>query len=362
MGLTATAAWAQNAGDSPINDNLADAIPITSTPIDIGGTTSGATLEFPDEDQPMCIDEFHTSDHSLWYSYSPSVDGSIDIMITGPLEFNATLSVHTPEFGTGYPLIGLACASTFDDGVPLGGGANLFVDVELGTEYFIRVAETICSGGLGAGCVNLSPNSNLLPAFNLNVIGAAPLPVEMTSLDAHVEGSDVLLKWESLSETNNAGFGVQLKSESDDNFLTKGFVHGFGTTTESQNYEYRLTDLEAGMYVFRLKQLDFDGAFAFSPETEATLEVPGTHELSEAYPNPFNPSTQFSLVVAIRQNVRMVVFDAKGQLVQILFDGEMEANSRRDFSFDANGLPSGLYIYRVVGEVFADHGKMLLTK
>ena len=67
---------------------------------------------------------------------------------------------------------------------------------------------------------------------------------------------------------------------------------------------YRVEDLDPSRHVFRLKQIDFDGTFEHHPEVEVFVELPGTYALSGAYPNPFNPETQVTLMVAVAQQVR----------------------------------------------------------
>lgn len=80
--------------------------------------------------------------------------------------------------------------------------------------------------------------------------------------------------------------------------------------------------------------------------------APREYALSAAYPNPFNPSTTFTLSVTSRQHVRVQVFNVLGQPVRDLFDGVLDADTPRSFTFDASGLPTGIYFYRVTGETF----------
>ena len=84
--------------------------------------------------------------------------------------------------------------------------------------------------------------------------------------------------------------------------------------------------------------------------------------LSPAYPNPFNPQTSFSLEVDERQEVKVEVFNLLGRSVKVLFEGTMEANDTRTFTFDAGDLPSGIYLYRVQGENFTATRQMTLLK
>ncbi|MCH7637989.1 MAG: T9SS type A sorting domain-containing protein [Bacteroidetes bacterium] len=191
-------------------------------------------------------------------------------------------------------------------------------------------------------------------------IHGGTVPVEMTSFDARVNGDVVVLNWETASETNNAGFEVQMRDGDDWNVL--GFVEGHGTTTEAQTYNFTAENMAVGVHAFRLKQIDFDGAFEYSDEIEATIEVVGTHQLSNAYPNPFNPTSQFTLAVARDQRVTAELYNVLGQRVATLFDGTIEANNTQVVQIDGSALASGAYIVRIAGETFADALRVTLTK
>ncbi len=208
------------------------------------------------------------------------------------------------------------------------------------------VANTVTLGGLDA-------------FSRWTLAGAGLLPVELVSFEAQVDGQDVLLRWETVSETNNAGFEIQEISKnveatytSPEEWQVLGFVEGYGTTLEPQTYDYHVETLEPGKHGFRLKQIDFDGTFAYSPEVEVTIEVPGIYHLSPAYPNPFNPYTRLTLTVAQRQHVRVEVFNVLGRRVALLHDGTLDANTAYRFQFDAGTLPSGLYLMQATGERF----------
>ena len=187
-----------------------------------------------------------------------------------------------------------------------------------------------------------------------------PLPVEMTSFTSQVNGTSVALNWETASETNNAGFEVQMREG--DGWNPLGFVEGHGTTTEAQTYSFDVGELGVGTHAFRLKQIDFDGAFEYSDGVEATIETPGTHLISSAYPNPFNPQSQFTLAVAQEQHVTAELFNTLGQRVAILFSGSVEANQPQLVTIDGAGLASGMYVVRVTGERFSDALSVTLLK
>ena len=189
------------------------------------------------------------------------------------------------------------------------------------------------------------------------VQAAIELPVELFSFGGVVEGRDVVLEWRTASETNNAGFEVQRRDEGE--FEAIGFVEGAGTAHTENRYTYRVTDLEPGGYAFRLKQIDFDGAFEYSSVIELSVEVPGSHYLSEAYPNPFHSFTSLTLSVARDQDVEVDVIDLLGRRVVSLHRGPLAAGEREEVTFEAGALPSGLYVVRVSGDAFTATRKVV---
>ena len=99
---------------------------------------------------------------------------------------------------------------------------------------------------------------------------------------------------------------------------------------------------------------------------EGALEaVPTEYALEAAYPNPFNPTTEIRFALPEAADVRLVVYDALGREVARLVDGPVGAGYRHA-TFDASGLPSGMYLYRLeakgAAEVFAKTGRMVLVK
>ncbi|MEZ4701481.1 MAG: malectin domain-containing carbohydrate-binding protein [Rhodothermales bacterium] len=97
-------------------------------------------------------------------------------------------------------------------------------------------------------------------------------------------------------------------------------------------------------------------------EDETSTEVPGTHRLTAAYPNPFNPETQFTLTVARSQHVTVRVFDMLGREVDRLFDGVMPANQIQSMQFAPHALPSGIYLIQAAGESFSEAQRVVLLK
>ena len=94
----------------------------------------------------------------------------------------------------------------------------------------------------------------------------------------------------------------------------------------------------------------------------AEAEQSPSFVLSAAYPNPFNPRTQFTLSVRETQEVRVEVFNLLGQRVRLLHEGPLEASREHSFTFEAGDLPSGLYLYRAQSESLTITRQVTLLK
>lgn len=90
-------------------------------------------------------------------------------------------------------------------------------------------------------------------------------------------------------------------------------------------------------------------------------DIAGNIELAQNYPNPFNPSTTINVTVAFSQQVRLDVYDYTGRYIQTLQNGILSAGVN-PIVFNANGLASGVYYYRLESEDGVQIKKMMLIK
>ncbi|MDX1372473.1 MAG: T9SS type A sorting domain-containing protein, partial [Nitrososphaeraceae archaeon] len=83
--------------------------------------------------------------------------------------------------------------------------------------------------------------------------------------------------------------------------------------------------------------------------------------LEQNYPNPFNPNTTIKFKIANRSFTSLKVYDVIGNEVSSLVNKELAAGEYQ-FTFKANNLTSGIYIYKLATSGFSQSKKMLLLK
>ena len=186
------------------------------------------------------------------------------------------------------------------------------------------------------------------------------IPVELTSFTANVSGRTVVLNWSTATEINNRGFEVQ-RSMDNSSFENVAFVNGAGTSAEKHNYSFSDQPDVNGIAYYRLKQLDYDGSFEYSNVIEADLSIPLQFAVEQNYPNPFNPVTNIKFSIPSDELVKVEVFNAIGESVSVVQNGTLKAGIH-SVSFNASGLNSGVYYYKVTAGNHTSVKKMVLMK
>ena len=89
--------------------------------------------------------------------------------------------------------------------------------------------------------------------------------------------------------------------------------------------------------------------------------LPTEYNLSQNYPNPFNPSTTIEYSIPKSANVKLEVYNSLGEKVATLVNAYEEAGTYK-INFNAEGLSSGIYFYRITSNSFIRMKKMILLK
>jgi hypothetical protein len=94
---------------------------------------------------------------------------------------------------------------------------------------------------------------------------------------------------------------------------------------------------------------------------DLSTDLPEHFSLSQNYPNPFNPETVIKFSIPETGYVKGVVYDILGREVTTLLNGDMNSGNH-EVKFEANGLASGIYVFRLTTNSGSKHIKMILTK
>jgi subtilisin family serine protease len=200
----------------------------------------------------------------------------------------------------------------------------------------------------------------------IDALGAvnAIIPVELLNFTVVQSNNTVSLSWATATEINNSGFSVE-RARENSNFNEIGFVAGAGNSTSYKFYNYEDEIDIPGKYHYRLKQINFDGTYKYSPEEEVIISGASEFILYQNYPNPFNPSTNVKYSIPVRANIKLILYDILGNKVGQIFEGTVDAGiyevkvSANDFSYP---LSSGIYFVKLVAEGFQRSIKIVLAK
>ncbi|MGA9117022.1 MAG: choice-of-anchor J domain-containing protein [Bacteroidota bacterium] len=94
---------------------------------------------------------------------------------------------------------------------------------------------------------------------------------------------------------------------------------------------------------------------------EPVAEIPSSFALEQNYPNPFNPATTFRFSLPERNAVSLKVYNLLGQEVTAVVDAELDAGTYT-VRWNAGGLASGVYLYRLSAGQYVETRKLMLLK
>jgi hypothetical protein len=171
------------------------------------------------------------------------------------------------------------------------------------------------------------------------------VPVSLLSFAAQAQSNNVDLHWTTASETNNKGFEVE-RSADGRHFENIQFVEGNGTS--SSRHRYTLTDANAfaaaSVLYYRLKQVDFDGQYAYSPVVKVSKATTQANSIS-AYPNPYTNSYTVSFTAASAGTVHIEMTDMQSKVAATHTTEAVPGTNAVEVP--ENNLQPGVYIVRL---------------
>jgi hypothetical protein len=191
--------------------------------------------------------------------------------------------------------------------------------------------------------------------------GLAILAGRVTAVGSNASTSGAVVYAVSTSSQRILGFDI---AEADGSFRIEGLAPG----------AYRLSVDKEGFAAANTVTCDVNANNNFlvtglnvqiTPSNPLTVQVdeaiPGRHELLQNYPNPFNPSTKFGMRIAEFGLVTLKVYNLLGQEVATLVNEALEAGTY-DVTWNASGLSSGVYLYRLTAGNYTETKRLVLMK
>lgn len=176
----------------------------------------------------------------------------------------------------------------------------------------------------------------------------------------------VVLMWNPNTEKDLAGYKIYYSKDSTNMGGGTDANEGPSPIFVSAIDTFVVTGL-LGHYYFAVSA--FDLSTNESPLTRQlsltgvieTTNIPKAFSLVQNFPNPFNPSTTIKYALPAKSTVKVEVFSVLGEKVATLVTGEQPAGIH-EITFNAAGLSSGIYFYRMMCGSFTSIKKMLLVK
>jgi hypothetical protein len=182
---------------------------------------------------------------------------------------------------------------------------------------------TITDNAVGGDCESVTDVENACEAA----------PVELIFFRGKFENEEVVLTWQTASEENNDYFQVEHSTDGSV-FAPLAKVEGRGTAASLNNYSFRHAQPAKGKNYYRLRQVDFDGAFAHSKIVQVEIEYGIRVEI---YPNP--TTSLVSLKGELSEGAARLL-DVNGRLL-------IEKQLPNGRSFDLSPYPTGVYFIEI---------------
>ncbi len=172
------------------------------------------------------------------------------------------------------------------------------------------------------------------------------LPVELVSFTGSIEGEAIVLNWSTATEINNSHFEIE-KSLDGVEFTQIGTVDGNGNYSGLIEYQFTDFDISHTHNYYRLKQVDFDGAYEYHPIIHVHVANTNTDIELNVFPNPVS-NEQFTLAlsdIVVPQDPTLYIFDSRGEL-QV--QRQLQSGVRQwDLRSEASNLKRGYYIVQL---------------
>lgn len=218
---------------------------------------------------------------------------------------------------------------------------NVNVMTTSSDKLFWHIGSDLYYSKLDGSGVTLIPGISIASSGtqSLSVSEMTILPVELASFTGRQVKHENYLTWNTLSESNNYGFEIE-RSTDGEHWDFIGFVEGRGFSSNEVAYSFMDNRPLLGNNYYRLRQVDFDGAFEYSNIILIEFESGISVHLSPV-PTKDMLTVTFPYLKTDVASVQVQVVDVLGRIL-IQENVEVVKDGLR-FNFDVSDFPSGHY-------------------
>ncbi len=220
---------------------------------------------------------------------------------------------------------------------------------------FLQTGNDIFNGGEGDGWnfTNFGqPSTNIFnggegDGWSFTYLPMGPLPVSFTDFTAS-KWLEIAsrLQWKTSQEINSARFEVE-RSEDAIHYIKIGSVEAAGNSSILTSYNFTDYQPAPGLNYYRLKQVDRDGRYEYTPSRLVRFDRIKTATIT-CYPNPTSGILNIQIPENNRQEALLINISHTGGVVVVQY--KISANGQTVRTVDLSRLPKGTYFIQVKGD------------
>jgi hypothetical protein len=184
------------------------------------------------------------------------------------------------------------------------------------------------------------------------------LPVDWLDVNAKRVNKNHLITWSTAREVNVSHYIVERRLNSEKEFAAiPGKIDANGNTNLVSHYDLADIDVEkSGTYVYRVKQVDFDGQFTYSRWVKLSN---GGEQSIDMYPNPARNETNVQVVLPKDSEVKIELLDATSKLVKLLRATSVQAAGDEIYHLNLEDVATGVYNVVITIDGVTSHRQLI---
>jgi GEVED domain/Secretion system C-terminal sorting domain/Pregnancy-associated plasma protein-A len=182
------------------------------------------------------------------------------------------------------------------------GTINGSTRLRIRTRYYSEEVTTACG----------TFNSGETEDYTLTVTGGV-LPLELLDFQVKAQQNSNILTWQTAQEVNVQGFDIEQSMDGKD-FKKMGYVKAEGKKYEKNAYTFEDTPPQYGLNYYRLKMMDNDGSFTYSP-IRSSVSIKNKTNLFSIVPNPAYGITYINFTAEEDNKITLVLTDITGKII-----------------------------------------------